>query len=70
MKYNNIKNLYLRSDLANKKVKPEWLIANGEISDEPNTWAIDGDLDNFDSSYLYESEYEYNNDVELLQLDS
>ena len=67
--YTNINHIQLKSDLVNGKVKPEWLIGNGRVITSPPTWAIDGDMDNYDSSYLYQSKSEYLQDIATLQID-
>lgn len=58
----------LNDDLKNGYATPEHLIPAGKICESPETWAIDGDMDHSDRSYLYESEHEYNSDVKTLQL--
>lgn len=54
----------LRFDLMNGITHPDYLNGYGKIDGDPETWAIDS-LDG-EKSYLYQSEMEYNHDVELI----
>lgn len=55
----------LRSEFENGDLQLMMLSAEGKISESPETWAIDHELG---GSYLYESETEYLQDVEILGL--
>lgn len=67
---NKLNHLQLRADIDNGGVLYDDLIAvivpNGRISDSPQTWALDTDNGDIES-YLYESRYEYEQDLKTIQ---
>ena len=78
--YDKLNSLDLRSDLENDNIKGCVLRTEGYVGNRPkdfigeehedDTWAIDCLTENGDVvvSYLYVSEYEYNQDVEVLSI--
>ncbi len=78
--FNKVNSLDLRSDLENNNIYGCDLVAEGYIGNRPSdfvgeheddTWAIEvgiGEDDGGDISYLYTSEYEYNQDLKTLGL--
>ncbi len=82
--YDSLNNLDLRSDFENEEDEPlicTYLKAEGYVGNRPkdydgefhedDTWAIDQwdeDKEQVYQSFLYTSEYEYNQDCEILGL--
>ena len=64
--YNNLFNQDLRIDIINDKLTDVDIEPQGEICCIEHTYAIDFYHDIEPRSYLYESKYEYDNDVKLL----
>ena len=55
----------LQCDIASGKINFDPLIPQGKINSSPEAWAID--TESGDDSYLYESEFEYFQDLALLE---
>ena len=75
--YGNINNLDLRSDIENANIYGTKLVPQGYVGNRPtdfigehedDTWAIDCyTSDGMEvESYLYTSEFEYNEDIKIL----
>lgn len=70
IKTNQIQHLSLKFDIINNNIFDTYLIAEGKISNTPETWSIEcqtkdgGIVDN----YLYESIDEYKKDLKLFNL--
>jgi len=59
-------NTELKQNLQNGKTHSGNLRGSGYVGNGDNTWAIDDEVN--DTSYLYTSELEYNNDIKLLKI--
>ena len=80
VQYDHLNNLDLRSDLENNNIFATKLVGQGYVGNRPSnfegsfheddTWAIDCHINDGSEveNYLYISEHEYNEDIEILTL--
>lgn len=77
IEHDKLNSLDLRSDIENNNIFGGILVSSGYVGNRPeifngnhpdDTWAIDLYVnDTTESAYLYTSEFEYNEDLEMLK---